>query len=293
MKFEVWPGPMEGVGRGEFAGAAAMLKLAPRWMTPFIRITEVIPAERKIFKSIVPYLDSGVPVTVQLMGNNANLLRECASTVTANPAVSGINLNFGCPSSRVVKHGAGGAMLKNPALLADLCKTVADGVPGGTVSVKLRSGFINADEMEDIIPQLTDSGVVDKIFFHYRTVSENYSSLPLPLREERIKRAVELCGSVPLIANGDISSVADAERVVDFTGAAGVMIARPWLRDPFLLRRFSDPDAPAADRGRELFFSALKESGITGGALIELAKLLWGVKSPEFQRCVESLQSQD
>lgn len=290
MDFEVWPGPMEGVGRGEFAHAAAMLHLASCWMTPFIRITESVPSERKLFKTIAPYLDSTLPVTVQLMGTSAELLRKCAATIMSNPAVSGINLNFGCPSSRVTKHGAGGAMLKNPALLGDFCRVVAQGVPSGRISVKLRSGFQDAAEMENIIPQLIICGVVDKIFFHYRTVAENYSSLPLPRREERIKRAVELCKNVPLIANGDISSVEDAEKLISVTGASGVMIARSWLKDPFLLRRFREKDAPDAEKGRTIFFAALEESGISGGALIELAKLLWGVKSPEFLRCVERLQ---
>ena len=93
--------------------------------------------------------------------------------------------------------------------------------------------------------------------------------------------------SVPLIANGDICSVDEAKNVMNKTGASGVMIARPWLRDPYLLRRFFDPDTPDAEKGRGMFFEALKQSGINGGALVELAKLLWGRDSEEFQQTVK------
>ncbi len=288
MDFEVWPGPMEGVGRGDFVRAAAGLKLTPRWMTPFIRITETIPGANKLFSSVSAYLDSGVPVTIQLMGGNPQLIGECGKLLSSHPAVTGINLNFGCPSSRVLKHGSGGELLSEPESLCSFCQTVANFLPAGKLSVKIRSGRFSHLEMEKIIPQLCKSQVVEKIFFHYRTVAEGYSSAPLPMRSERIARAVEISDGIPVIANGDISSVEEGEKIVADTGAAGVMIARPWLKDPFLLRRFSEVDVPEPVRGREIFFASLQRAGITGGALIELAKLLWGVNSPEFIRVVKN-----
>ena len=286
MDFEVWPGPMEGVGRGEFVRSAVKLKLTSCWMTPFIRVTESIPSAGKLFKGIGAYLESGVPVTVQLMGTSAELLALCAEIVMSHPGVNGINLNFGCPSSRVLKHGAGGAMLKNPGILGDFCCTAAEKIPAKKISVKIRSGFSDAAEMEEIIPAIVGSGVVDKIFFHYRSVMENYSPDSLPFRAERIRRAVELCGKIPLIANGGISSVEEAEKLISVTGAAGVMIARPWLRDPYLLNRFIDSNAPDAEEGRMKFFNELQASGISGGALIELAKLLWGSSSEQFRKLI-------
>jgi hypothetical protein len=57
------------------------------------------------------------------------------------------------------------------------------------------------------------------------------------------------------------------------------------LKDPFLLRRFRE-DTPDAVEGRELFFSALRQSGVTGGALIEIAKMLWGVESERFKEII-------
>ena len=280
--FEVWPGPMEGVGSNEFAAAAAALHLTGCWMTPFIRITDTVPSVSRIFKRMERYLTGNLPVIFQLMGNEASGLIDCARKILEHPAVFGINLNMGCPSSRVVRHGAGGGLLKNPGKAVDLALEVANALPSGVFSVKIRSGFADASDMKELLEPLCRSGKVAKVFFHYRTVLENYSSDVLPFREERIAGAVKLCGKVPLIANGDIDSVETAVKLVERTAAAGVMIARPWMKDPFLLRRFYT-DAPDAESGRELFFAKLKENGVRGGALIEMARMLWGSKSQRFR----------
>ena len=65
------------------------------------------------------------------------------------------------------------------------------------------------------------------------------------------------------------------------------MIARPWMRDPFLLRRFEFPEQPDPEHGRELFFSAVKRAGIGGGALIEIGKMLWGGDHPRFRQIID------
>ena len=281
---EIWPGPMEGIGRNGFIRAATGLRLVERWMTPFIRVTGSVPAAGKLFRMVEEYLSGVVPVTIQIMGNDPEALGECAAKLLAFPHVEGINLNCGCPSLRVVRHHSGGGMLCHPEKLAEFCRKIAVFLPPEKLSVKVRSGFENPDDMEIFLPELSESGVISKIFFHYRTVTEMYSSSPLPERVNRIARAVKLCGDVPVIANGDISSVSDGESLVAATGAAGIMIARPWMRDPFLLRRFRDNLTADEETGRQLFMAELRREGIRGGALIELAKMLWGSKSEHFRQ---------
>ena len=284
--FEVWPGPMEGVGSNEFVKAASLLQLTSHWMTPFIRITDSLPGINKMVKNIRSYLGSGLPVTVQLMGENPELLGQCGRIISSKfPSVTGINLNCGCPSNRVISHNAGGGMLKTPENIAGFCMKMAEYLPGKKLSVKIRSGFADPSDMEIFLPALADCGCVSKIFFHYRTVKELYSSAVLPEREKRIARAVELCRDIPLIANGDIVSAADARNLVESTGCSGVMIARPWMKDPFLFRRFSG-EAPPVHEGRELFFEALQKNNVSGGALIEMAKMLWGVESERFRKII-------
>ena len=283
--FEIWPGPMEGIGKREFVYTASKLQLTQRWMTPFIRITESIPSTGKLFQPINAYLETGLPVTVQLMGNDPVLLGKCSKLLLKNPAVAGINLNFGCPSTRVVKHGSGGGLLKNPEHIADFFRIIADFIPPEKLSIKMRTGFSSSNDMEIFLPQLAEINAVSKIFLHYRTVTELYNTTSLPCREERFARAMKLAGNIPLILNGDISSVTEGKKIAEQNNAAGIMIARPWMRDPFLLRRFYS-DAPDPETGRELFFATLKEAGVAGGALIELAKMLWGSNSAHFREVI-------
>ena len=279
---EIWPGPMEGIGSNGFVKAAGQLQLTDCWMTPFIRLSQELPSLNKIKKSIAGYLDTNLPLTIQLMGNDSDLLCRAAEMLLELPSVNGINLNSGCPSARVVKHNSGGGLLKNIPLLISLSKKLSACTGRENFSVKIRSGFDSPEDMKFFLPELTSSDAAGKIFFHYRTVSESYISLPKTVRNARIAEAVKLCGGVPLIANGDIDSVEDAAELIAETGCSGIMIARPWLRDPYLLKRFTG-QAPDAESGRSAFFTALEKNGLSGNSAIEMTKMLWGTEHPRFK----------
>ncbi len=279
---EIWPGPMEGIGKNGFVKAVSKLQLTDCWMTPFIRLSQNVPSLNKLTKSISGYLDTGLPLTIQLMGNDSSLLCRAAEMLLKLPSVEGINLNSGCPSARVIRHNSGGGLLKNLPRLFSLSKALSACVGAEKFSIKIRSGFNSCEEMRDFLPELTSGKLVNKIFFHYRTVSESYYSFPKEIRNQRIAEAVKLCSGVPLIANGDIDSVEDAAALIKQTGCAGIMIARSWLRDPYLLKRFTGI-VPDAESGRDEFFSTLKEAGLSGGAIIEMAKMLWGTNDPRFR----------
>ena len=287
MDFEIWPGPMEGIGKGGFIAAVNQLQLVPRWMTPFVRLSQELPRIGKLKSFYSGFAASNVPVCVQLMGVDPQLIAE-AGTVFTSLGAGSINLNLGCPSARVVSGGAGGGALKNPAALKSFCAKIRSGMPAGTsLSVKIRCGWENPGELEHILPSIVSSGAVDKIFFHYRTVKELYIALPQEERRKRFKRAVELSDGIPVIINGDISSVDEAENAVKDSGSAGVMIARPWLRDPWLLRRFNDSDAPEAENGRQIFFETAIANNVPHGGLLELARMLWGTEDPHFQKLLK------
>lgn len=286
--FEVWPGPMEGVGKGGFITAVNRLKLVPQWMTPFFRLSHELPRRSKMCSFLEPFQQSGVPVCVQLMGTEPELLGK-AARIFAGMDIASINLNFGCPSSRVISSGAGGGALRHPEKLADFCAVVRSFLPPELpLSVKLRAGWEFPEEMEEILPLLADSPDVSKIFFHCRTVRELYSDIAPEERLRRFSRAVELSGTTPVVINGDIDSVEYAEELIRFTGAAGVMIARPWMRDPWLLRRFRDKNLPDCESGREQFFAEAVACQVPEGGLIELARMLWGSSGRRFRELIAS-----
>lgn len=276
---EVWPGPMEGVTSPEFVRAVNALRLVPRWMTPFIRLSSGVPGKRKLANFLAPFLESGLPVTVQLMGTEAELIARCAETCLELGA-NGVNLNFGCPSRRVVNGGAGGGVLRSPERAEELLAKVGAALTGVRLSVKMRAGYAKFEELETLLPRLAATGAAEKFFIHFRTVRELYRDVPF--RSGRFDTIVRLAGKTAVILNGDISTAEEARETLDRTHAAGVMCARSWMRDPYLLRRIEGMPVPAPPEGRELFRAELLRAGVGGGALIELSRLLYGPDDPHF-----------
>lgn len=280
---EVWPGPMEGVASRGFADAVNALKLVPRWMTPFLRLSSAVPGRRKVRDFLAPFLAGGVPVTAQLMGTDAGLIARAAE-LCLELGAAGINLNFGCPSRRVVNGGAGGGALRDPDRAAELLNAVGEALPGVPLSVKMRTGREDFSEFDALFRKLAATGAARKFFIHHRTVSEMYRTVPE--RMARFARIAAVCRGRKFVLNGDIAAADEARELAERTGAAGVMCARAWLRDPFLLRRVEGAEVPPPEAGRELFFAELTRAALPAGAKIELAKLLFGERDPRFLKLI-------
>ncbi len=281
------PGPMEGVMNPLFCRTAAALELLPVMVTPFLRISVDVPRRNKIIKWLEPLAIPGKPLVIQLMGDDpANL--AAAARILYDYGVREFNLNFACPSGQVVRSGAGGALLKNPALMRSITAALRHELPDIALSVKLRCGFADPRETDDIIPAF--DGLVDYMAVHFRTVSEGYRSVSGGL--ERLRRAVAL-SPVPVIGNGDIETPEDARRMLETTGCAGVMCARGLLRDPYLLRRLGGMESPEISPGRDLFFrtalaiaAAEPEVYWSRPRLLELARFVYGSDSTQFRELV-------
>ena len=268
MSCNFWPAPMDGVFTESFIRAVNELALTRVWMTSFFRLSETLP-KQKVFRTFLePYMESGVPVCAQLMGRSPELLARGAELLLMSGS-SGINLNFGCPAPRVLKGGCGGAMLKEIPLMMQIVSAVKERIGTEELSVKLRSGFERADEMEQIIPALKNAGA-DKFFFHYRTVRELYGNVPD--RHERFQKLMTLAAPVPVILNGDFGGVEETRRAVDSYNCAGIMLGRKFLSDPGVLRRLDN----LSDRSREAFYYALLRNGASGEALKGLKRWIFG-----------------
>lgn len=279
------PGPMDGVMVPAWIRAAARLELAERWITPFFRVSSALPRRKCLLRFLSPFMESGKPVTVQLMGTDPALLSETASAFVELGA-SGIDFNFGCPCRRVTAGGAGGGALTRPPLMRRIVAAVRGVLaPSVPVSVKIRSGWRSPDELERILPAVLCDGAVDFLTVHCRTVAEAY--LPVADRESRWERAVRLASGVPVILNGDIGAAEEMRSLPVKHGAAGAMAARGLLHDPWLLRRASRLDAPPAPYGRRLFFetvvaAAADDGGLPPGYAVGLSNFLWGEDNPYF-----------
>lgn len=170
------------------------------------------------------------PLVVQLIGSNVDYLVAAAETAQGLGAEH-LNINLGCPYGRMTKNTAGGALLKAPAelpfMLNSLRKTIL-----GSFSVKVRSGYDDPSQLLSLIPLFEECGI-DFLIVHPRTVQQRFNGCA----DHEVTAAVVRQTSLPVIANGDIWTVADGERVLAQTGAAGLMLGRGAIADPLLFAR--------------------------------------------------------
>lgn len=281
--------PMEGImNRENFFRAALDLNLIDSWMPPFIGIPkDAVPKTGTLRKRFRLFLESGIPLTVQLLGHDPDAL-AAASAALFRMGVNSVNINCACPSPTVVSSGSGGAVLKNPELLHSILEKIRRTVPELCVSVKLRSGFQSADELPEILSAVR-SGGAHWVIHHFRTVREMYEPLPRAVALRRFRRVRELLDGLVFFANGDIQTCADAEEYRRECACDGVAVGRGILRNPFLLRSVLTGESPAENLRAE--FLEKLTSGIPGRHgrhfRMECAKMAYGEDSPEFRRLLE------
>ena len=226
-------GPMMGLMSPLFYRAINELNLVDYWITPFIGLSTASPRLSIFKKKLKHYLESNKPFIVQLLGNNPNVL-AAASKQLSELKIAGVNINFACPSPTVIASNSGAGLLVQPEHMLKIIDNIRKECPNLSISLKLRTGLSSPNEIESLIPRLSSSGI-DFIMLHFRTAVERYRSVENGA--ERIKKAVGLASSVPIIASGDIFSLDKAEKMYFDSNCRGIVVARGLFEDPFLIRR--------------------------------------------------------
>ena len=188
------------------------------------------------------------PLVVQLIGSNIDALKAAADGVQERGARH-LNINLGCPYGRMTTNSAGGALLKAPSDLALMLKTLRKTI-AGSFSVKVRSGYDDPSQLLALVPVFEECGI-DFLIVHPRTVEQKFKGLA----DHAVTAAVVSRTSLPVIANGDVCTAADGDRVLSHTGAAGLMLGRGAIADPFLFERLRGSyraQSTPEERGEEL-----------------------------------------
>ena len=179
------------------------------------------------------YLDFGDEglTGVQLFGSDPDDLSEAAKKVLEiKPNTALIDINMGCPVSKIVCNGAGSSLMKDPEKCSEIIRKIKSKIDV-PVTAKIRLGWCESEmNFREVIDEL-QSADVDMISLHVRTKKDGYAGrahyeLVHGLRKEM---------SVPLTISGDIYSLEDAISAVDITGAEAVMVARGGVGNPFLI----------------------------------------------------------
>lgn len=216
----------------------AMRGLFADWVHPDLLFTEFMrvhaaSTKRRLSPSDLREIgaeEQGIPLVVQLIGHGCEALVAAASDAQAAGARH-LNLNMGCPYGRMTSGLTGGGMLRRPELLDELIPALRQAVVG-TFSIKLRAGYDDLRQVFSLLPLFERAGV-DFLVLHPRTVLQEYAGLA----DHAITAEVVRATALPVIANGDIRTAADGRRVLEQTGAAGLMLGRGAIADPLLFER--------------------------------------------------------
>ncbi len=182
------------------------------------------------------------PVSMQLFGHDPEVMASAAEQVAAAGADL-IDLNMGCPVPKVCKTGAGAALLADPSRAVALARAAARG-SGLPVTVKLRTGQGPGDlSGVEVARRLVFDGGVAGVCIHPRHTSQRHSGAP----DYELAQSLVAELPVPVLISGGLQSAEAAWRAFELTGAAGVLLARgslgnPWLFEQLLGRREGEPD---------------------------------------------------
>ena len=207
--------------------------LAPRDSRAVRELTAVSPGEEGA-------------VALQLFGHEPDIMAKAAEELTRGKRFAMLDINMGCPVPKIVGNGEGSALMKNPALAAEIVREVV-GASHVPVSVKMRLGFDAGSETCLTLAPMVEQAGASMITLHARTRSQFYEGQADWRMIARLKKRV----STPVVGNGDIVCAQDAIRMIEETGCDGVAVGRgaqgnPWIfeqiRDVFVGKPAREPE---------------------------------------------------
>lgn len=224
--------PMQDVTDLAFMRVAAHYGAPDYFFTEFFRVHSQSRPEKHILRSLSEN-QTGRPIFAQLIGEHIPDMVRTAKALLAYP-IAGIDLNLGCPAPKIYKKNVGGGLLRDPDKIDTLLGALRDAVPH-LFTVKMRLGFDSTDNFERILGLINKHGI-DLLSVHGRSVKEGYRS---DVHYDFIGLAARTV-NCPVLANGNVSSAEKADVILKNTGAAGVMIGRHAIRNPWIFRQIRE-----------------------------------------------------
>ena len=277
LRCRVLQSPLAGVSDRIFRG------LVRRWAPEALLFTEMVNATslelgHGLQKVEELSLEQG-PIGVQLFDHRPASMADAARRAEAAGAFL-IDINMGCPVKKIAKKGGGSGLIRDPELASRIVETVAAAV-SIPVTVKTRLGWCGSDADPVSWCQQLEGAGAQLLTLHGRTREQGFKGVANWSAIAAVKQALR----IPVIANGDVNSAADALRCLEATGADGVMVGRgsmgaPWLVgqiDAALSGRPIPPNPGALERlalAREQLLALVEAKG-DHGLLIARKHMGW------------------
>ena len=202
-----------------------------------VMVSEFVSAEGIFRKNerTMEYLDfseSERPLGIQLFGGDPEHLAEAAKIVLEWKRPDFLDINFGCPVSKVVSKNGGSSLLRDCPLLARVASAIVKAVAPFPVTAKMRIGWSTDTINATTTARLLEDCGIQAIAVHGRTKEQGYSGLA----DWDVIAQVAECVRVPVIGNGDIVTAQDVELRRKTTRIAGAMIGRSAMQHPWIFR---------------------------------------------------------
>lgn len=209
-----------------------------------ISANAMIHHSKKTFK-MIEKSPLEVPYIVQIATGDISVAREAVEILNDLEGIDGIDLNCGCPVPKVVSQNSGSSLLQDLDQMARVVETIKRYSNKRYTSVKSRLGF--ADKVPEEIAKTAEKAGADFLTLHGRTRAGKYKA---PVDYDAIRRA-KAAVSIPVIANGDITTVARAQEVRQTTACDGIMIGRGAVGNPWIFYQIKH-DLPYLQREKVL-----------------------------------------
>jgi nifR3 family TIM-barrel protein len=177
------------------------------------------------------------PLAIQLFGSDPKVVAE-AARIVANEGADIIDVNMGCPVPKVVRQGAGAALLQDVETVASLVDAVRQAV-NIPLTVKTRSGWSQAKINVLEVARVAEDAGADAITIHPRTAKQGFSGCADWPLIATVKQAV----NIPVIGNGDVTRPKDVGKIKELTQCDGVMIGRGAMGNPWIFKQAKQLEA--------------------------------------------------
>lgn len=229
LKNNVFLGPMAGVTDIPFRKICR--KFLPGLTFTEMASSKAMEYDNKKTEKLLEIIPGERPSVVQIFGSNKDVIKNTILKLNENEDIDIININMGCPAPKLVKNGDGAGLLLNLKNVEEIIKEAVK-VSKKPITIKTRKGFDNNKITAIEVAKICEEYGVEQIIVHGRTREEYYSGNS----DLDIIRKVKESVKIQVIGNGDIVDVASANKMFEYTGCDGIMIARGACGNPWIFK---------------------------------------------------------